>query len=123
MTTRIVPTTAMATVVIIQPRDAPARLGRRTFERIRARLYLLGFGLAMAAVRLPVRDAEPGAGRASSRRRTRCARPVAQAPAGAIPCARPVSAAAVAATIARAPRNPAAAGRASRRGPVHHLSR
>src|SRR3954453_371350 len=91
----------MATVAMIQPREEPARLGLRTLERIRARLYLLGFGLAMAAARLPAHP--PGSG---PRR-----------------CARPVPAAAATAAAARAERNPAAAGSARRRGPVHHLSR
>src|SRR3954469_5533607 len=57
----------MATVVMIQPREAPARFGRRTFERMRARLYLLGFGLAMAALRIPVQPGEPRAHRTAGR--------------------------------------------------------
>src|SRR3954470_21391748 len=113
----------MPIVAMSQPRELLPRLGRRAFDRIRARLYLLGFGLAMAAVRLPGRGPDPGA-----RDRRRTAPGVVLGPgqdaAGTLPpWARPVTATAPAAPAARRLRNAAAAGSAIRRGPVHHLSR
>src|SRR3954453_13924086 len=113
----------MAIVATIQPRELAPRLGRRVFDRIRARLYLLGFGLAMAAVRLPGRGPDPGARdpRAAAGAAVRHPR---QGGAEALPpWPRPVTAATPAAPAARRPRNAAAAGNAIRRGPVHHLSR
>src|SRR6478735_5406391 len=113
----------MAIVAIIQPLEPPPRLGRRAFDRIRARLYLLGFGLAMAAVRLPGRRPDSGARDARGEAPGARLRPDQDGAGTLPPWARPVTAAAPAAPAARRPRNAAAAGSAIRRGPVHPLSR